>query len=92
MEDDAPIIDAPAFIRDLAKEERFQAIIFDKTLGPNSNGEETNEEDGEDFSAKCLNDSGEGLEMTRRDGESQTSTECDDDIETGGPPPSGEVY
>ena len=41
MEDDAPIIDAPDFIRDLEKEERFQALIFDKTLGPNSDGEDS---------------------------------------------------
>ena len=57
MEDDAPIIDASDFIRDLEKEERFQALIFDKTLGPNSDGEDSDEEDGEDFSEKCLNDS-----------------------------------
>ena len=39
------------------------SLIFDKTLGPNSDGEDSDEEDGEDFSAKCLNDSGEGLEL-----------------------------
>ena len=57
MEDDAPIIDAP-FIRDLEEEDRMQAIIYATAAGPNSDGEETDEEDGEDFSAKCLNDSG----------------------------------
>ena len=64
MEDDAPIIrdDAP-FIRDEENEDRLEAIIYDKAAGPNSDGEESSEEDGEEFSAKCLNDSGEGLEL-----------------------------
>ena len=58
MEDDAP------FIRDEEKEERMAAIIFEKTLGVNTDGEDSDENsDGEDFSAKCLNDSGEGLEL-----------------------------
>ena len=88
MEDDAPIIDAPAFIRDLEKEERFQVIIFDKTLGPNSDGEETDEEDGEDFSAKCLNDSGEGLELQNfRDDDDEEEVPLENSVEN-----SGKVY
>jgi hypothetical protein len=69
MEDDAPIIaDVPPFIRDMEKEERMQQVIFDNAAGPNtdgedSDGEDSDEEDAEHFSAKCLNDSGEGLEL-----------------------------
>ena len=65
MEDDGPITrdDAP-FIRDEENEDRMQAIIYDRAVGPNSDGEDSGEEeDDEDFSAKCLNDSGEGLEL-----------------------------
>ena len=57
MEDDAP------FIRDKENEEQMQAIIFERTLGLNSDGEDSGEEDDDDFNAKCLNDSGEGLEL-----------------------------
>ena len=57
MEDDAP------FIRDEENEDRMQAIIFDRALGTNSDWEDSPEEDDEEFSAKCLNDSGEGLEL-----------------------------
>ena len=65
MEDDAPIIrdDDATFIRDEENEERMQAIIFERTLGANSEGEDSSKEDDEKFSAKCLNDSGEGLEL-----------------------------
>ena len=55
MDDDAP------FIRDEENEERMAAIIYEQALGANTDGENTSEDD-EDFSAKCLNDSGEGLE------------------------------
>ena len=41
----------------------MKAIISEKTLGVNSDGEDSGEEDDEDFSAKCLNDSGDGLEL-----------------------------
>ena len=41
----------------------MQAIIFERTLGLNSDGEDSGEKDDDDFSAKCLNDSGEGLEL-----------------------------
>ena len=58
MEDD----DVP-FIRDEENEDHMAAIIFEKTLGVNSDGEDSGEEDDEEFSAKCLNDSGEGLEL-----------------------------
>ena len=87
MEDDAPIIDA-LFIRDLEEEDRMQAIIYATAAGPNSDGEETDEEDGEDFSAKCLNDSGEGLEL-------QNFRDDDDDEENPGSlakNDSGKVY
>ena len=57
MEDDAP------FIRDEENEEQMLAIICERTLGLNSDGEDSGEEDDDDFSAKCLNDSGEGLEL-----------------------------
>ena len=56
MDDD----DAP-FIRDEENEERMAAIIYEQALGANTDGENTSEDD-DDFSAKCLNDSGEGLE------------------------------
>ena len=54
-------MDAP-FIRDEENEERMAEIIFEKTLGVNSDGEDSGGED-DDFSEKCLNDSGEGLEL-----------------------------
>ena len=41
MEDDAP------FIRDEENENRMQAIIFDRTLGANFDGEDSTEEDDE---------------------------------------------
>ena len=85
MEDDAPIIDAP-FIRDLEEEDRMQAIIYNRAAGPNSDGEDSDEEDGEDFSAKCLNDSGEGLELEKfrddddDDEEEPSGSKADDDL------------
>ena len=65
MKDDAPIIrdDDVAFIRDEENEDRMQAIIFDMALGANSDGEDSSEEDDEEFIVKCLNDSGEGVEL-----------------------------
>ena len=93
MEDDAPIIrDDLAFIRDLEKEEHFQAMIFDKTLGPNSDGEDSDgedsdEEDAEDFSAKCLNDSGEGLELQNFRDDDEEEVSLQNSVEN-----SGKVY
>ena len=55
--------DDVAFIRDEKNEDRMQAIIFDRALGANSDGEDSSDEDDEEFSAKCLNDSGEGVEL-----------------------------
>ena len=79
------------------EEEMFE-ILNDK---PNGDGAEEARADVVD-EREFVNDYGEGLEMERRDGEglemargddvSQTSTECGDDSQTGGPPPSGEVY
>ena len=65
MADDAPIIRDydVTFIRDEENEDRMQAIIFDRALGANSDGEDSTDEDDEEFSVKCLNDSGEGLEL-----------------------------
>ena len=65
MEDDAPITrdDDVTFIRDEENEDRMQAIIFERDLGANSDGEDSTEEDDEKFSVKCLSDSGEGLEL-----------------------------
>ena len=65
MENDAPIIrdDDVAFILDEENEDRMQAIIFDRALGANSDGEDSSKEDDEEFSVKCLNDSGEGVEL-----------------------------
>ena len=85
MEDDAPITrdDAP-FIRDKENEDRMQAIIYDRAAGPNSDGEDTGEEDDEDFSAKCLNDSGDGLEL-----ENFRDDNDDDEVPLEN---SGEVY
>ena len=50
MEDDAPITrdDAP-FIRDEENEDRMQAIIYDRAAGPNSDGEDSGEQDDEDI-------------------------------------------
>ena len=94
MEDDAPITqdDAPItrddapFIRDEENEDRMQAIIYDKAAEPNSDGEYSSEEDDEEFSAKCLNDSGEGLELENfRDDDEEVPLE--NSVEN-----SGEVY
>ena len=65
MENDVSINrdDDVAFIWDEENEERMQAIIFERALRANSDGEDSTEEDDEEFSAKCLNDSGEGLEL-----------------------------
>ena len=47
--------------------------------------EDIGAEDGSQF----LNESGQGMEVENK---AQTSHECDHDSETGGHPPSGEVY
>ena len=88
MEDDAPIIrdDAP-FIRDEENEDRMQAIIYDKAAEPNSDGEDSSEEDDEDFSAKCLNDSGEGLELENFRDDDDEEVPLENSVEN-----SGEVY
>ena len=69
-------------------EEEMFNILNDKPVGGGAEDDGADDLDEREF----LKDYGEGLEMARRDGESQTSTECDDDSQTGGPPPSGEVY
>ena len=52
MEDDAPITrDDTPFIRDEENEDRMQAIIYDRAAGPNSDGEDSGEEDDKTFSA-----------------------------------------
>ena len=89
MEDDAPINrDHAPFIRDEENEDRMQAIIYDRAIGPNSDGEDSGEEDDEDFSAKCLNDSGEGLELENfRDDNDDEEVTLENSVEN-----SGEVY
>ena len=63
--------DAPTFVRDLEEEDRLQQIIYNNAAGPNSDGEyfdgedSSDGEDAEEFGAKCLNDSGEGLELEK---------------------------
>ena len=69
-------------------EEEMFDILNDKPIGDGAEEAGADDLDEREF----LNDYGEGLEMARRDGESQMSTECGDDSQTGGPPPSGEVY
>ena len=69
-------------------EEEIFEILNDKPTGDGAEEARADVVDEREF----VNDYGEGLEMTRRDGESQMSSECDDDSLTGGPPPSGEVY
>ena len=88
MEDDAPITrdDAP-FIRDEENEDRMQAIIYDRAAGPNSDGEDSGEEDDETFSAKCLNDSGEGLELENFRDDDDEEVPLQNSAEN-----SGEVY
>ena len=49
--------------------------------------ESSGAEDGSQF----LNESGTGMELELMD-EAQPSTECDDDLQIGGPKQSGEVY
>ena len=82
MEDDAPITrDNALFIRDEENEDRMQAIIYDRAAGPNSDGEDSSEEDDEDFSAKCLNDSGEGLELENfRDDDEEVPLENSEEV------------
>ena len=62
------------------------AIIYEQTLGVNTDGEYSSEED-EDFSAKCLNDSGEGLETG--DGLELEDIRDDDEVPLGN---SGAVH
>ena len=60
---------------------RQSEVDGEKEIG----AEDIGAEDGSQF----LNESGQGMEV---ENEAQTSHECDDDSETGGHPPSGEVY
>lgn len=60
--------------------------IFAIIRQPEGGAEVGGAEDGSQF----LNESGEGMELERRD-EEQTSIECDDDSQIGGHPQSGEV-
>ena len=91
MENDAPIIrdDDVAFIRDEENEDRMQAIIFDRALGANSDGEDSTEEDDEEFSVKCLNNSGEGLEFEnfRDDDDDDKEVPLENSVDN-----SGKVY
>ena len=89
MENDAPIIpdDDVAFIRDEENEERMQAIIFDRALGANSDGEDSTDEDDEEFSAKCLNDSGEGVELENLRDEDDEEAPLENSVDN-----SGKVY
>ena len=80
MDDDAP------FIQDEENEEQMAAIIYEQTLGVNTDGEGSSEED-EGFSAKCLNDSCEGHET--RDGLELADIRDDDEVPLEN---SGEVY
>ena len=69
-------------------EEDIFAILRQPEGGAEVSGaEDSGAKDGSQF----LNEFGPGMELERRD-EAQTSIECDDDSETGGHPPSGEVY
>ena len=88
MEDDAPIIrDDAHFIRDEENEDRMQTIIYDRAAGPNSDGEDSSEEYDEEFSAKCLNDSGEGLELENFRDDDDEEVPLENSVEK-----SGEVY
>ena len=84
--------DAPTFVRDLEEEDRLQQIIYNTAAGPNSDGEysdgedSSDGEDAEEFSAKCLNDSGEGLEL-----EKFRDDDDDDEEEPSGSKSSGSL-
>lgn len=56
-------MDNNPFIRNEDIEEQMAAIIYEKSLGVNSDGEDSDDEQEDDFSSRCLNDSGEGLEL-----------------------------
>lgn len=56
-------MDNNPFIRNEDVEEQMAAIIYEKSLGVNSDGEDSDDEQEDDFSSRCLNDSGEGLEL-----------------------------
>jgi hypothetical protein len=56
-------MDNNPFIRNEVVEEQMAAIIYEKSLGVNSDGEDSDDEQEDDFSSRCLNDSGEGLEL-----------------------------
>ena len=56
-------MDNNPFIRNEDDEARMAAIIYEKSLGVNSDGEDFDDEQDDDFSSRCLNDSGEGLEL-----------------------------
>ena len=69
-------------------EEDIFAILRQPEGGAKVGGAEDNRvEDGSRF----LTDSGPGMEVDQRD-EAQTSVKCDDDLQIGGHPRSGEVY
>ena len=89
MEDDAPITqdDDVTFIRDEENEDRMQAIIFETDLGANSDGEDSTDEDDEEFSAKCLNDSGEGVELENLRDEDDEEAPLENSVDN-----SGKVY
>ena len=56
-------MDNNPFIRNEVVEEQMAAIIYEKSLGVNCDGEDSDDEQEDDFSSRCLNDSGEGLEL-----------------------------
>ena len=56
-------MDNNPFIRNEDIEEQMAAIIYEKSIGVNSDGEDSDDEQEDDFSSRCLNDSGEGLEL-----------------------------
>ena len=65
----------------------MQAIIFYRALGANSDREDSTDEDDEEFSAKCLNDSGEGVELENLRDEDDEEAPLENSVDN-----SGKVY
>ena len=66
--------------------------VFELIRQPGGEAENGGEEEaaGEEYGySEFLNEHGDGMEVEQRGNEDQTSTDCDDDSENGGP---SEVY
>ena len=78
-------MDAP--FRDDENEDRMQQIIYASAHETDAGGEDSDGEDADEFSAKCLNDSGEGLELQNFRDDDEEEVPLENSVEN-----SGKVY